>query len=84
VSRIIRFLRRLWHQHETPPTTMIELTEDEKRFLSTRQRILLRRNPEKLRQERRELEAMTEEELEAYLAPIGEAPPAGDWRAPRC
>ena len=48
---------------------MIELTEDEKRFLTTRQRILLRRNPEKLRQEQRMLDAMTEEELEAYLGP---------------
>jgi hypothetical protein len=54
-----------------------KLTEDEKRFLSIRERILLRRNPQLLLQERRALEAMTDEELDAYLAPIGKAPPAG-------
>jgi hypothetical protein len=48
---------------------VIQLTEDEKRFLPIREQILLRRNPEKLRQERRALEAMTDEELDAYLAP---------------
>jgi hypothetical protein len=56
---------------------VIQLTEDEKRFLSIREQILLRRNPQLLLQERRALEAMTDEELDAYLAPIGKAPPAG-------
>jgi hypothetical protein len=48
---------------------VIELSEDEKRFLSIRQQILLLRNPDKLREERKMLEAMTPEEREAFLGP---------------
>jgi Rap1a immunity proteins len=58
--------------------TVREFSEDEKRFLSTRQQILLRRNPEKLRQERATLAAMTDEEREAYLGPPTEDEPVGD------
>jgi hypothetical protein len=45
-----------------------QLTEAEERFLATRERILARRNPEKLAHEKLELEAMTNAEIDAYLA----------------
>lgn len=50
--RIARRLRALWRRR----TAVIELTEAEKRFLSTREQILLRRNPQLLLQEMRELD----------------------------
>jgi hypothetical protein len=48
--RIARRLRALWRRR----TAVIELTEAEKRFLSTREQILLHRNPQLLLQEMRE------------------------------
>ena len=68
--RIARRLRALWRRR----TAVIELTEAEKRFLSTREQILLRRNPQLLLQEMRELDQNDPEELDAYLAPISTSP----------
>jgi hypothetical protein len=50
---------------------MTRLSAAEARFLATRGRILARRNPELLAQEKAEFEAMSDEELRAAAYPWG-------------